>query len=57
MFDTDGTNLQEGIEIKFIAAHYLPPIEVYGYVDILELSWEDLIEIIDDYIEFEQHFN
>lgn len=57
IFDVDGTNLQEGIEIKFIASHYLPIIEKYGYFDLYELTRDEVIEMIDDHIDFEQHFN
>lgn len=56
MFDVDGTNLQEGIEVIFLEED-LPNIEIYGYVDLDELTADEVIEMIDDHIDFEQHFN
>lgn len=44
MLDPDGTNLEEGIEIK---GEEIGLIEIYGYRDIDEMSAEEVEEIID----------
>ena len=43
MFDADGTNLEEGIEIK---GDEIGLIEVYGYHDIDEMTNEDVEVLI-----------
>ena len=43
MFDIDGTNLEEGIEIK---GEEIGLIEIYGWEDISELSSEDINNLI-----------
>ena len=45
MFDTDGTNLEEGIEVK---GDEIGLIEVYGYYDVNEMTNEDVEIIISD---------
>lgn len=43
MFDIDGTNLEEGIEIK---GDDIGLIELYGWRDIEELSYDEINELI-----------
>ncbi len=43
MFDIDGTNLEEGIEIK---GDDIGLIELYGWRDIEELSHDEINELI-----------
>jgi len=45
MFDTDGTSLEEGIEVK---GDEIGLIEVYGHHDIEEMTEEDVEMIISD---------
>lgn len=44
MFDTDGTNLEEGIEIK---GDDIDLIEVYGYHDVEDMSTEEVEKLIE----------
>jgi len=46
MFDVDGTNLEEGIEIKLDDTGEL--IELYGSYDISELSVDELNKVIEN---------
>ena len=43
MFDIDGTNLEEGVEIK---GDEIGLIELYGWRDIEELSYDEINELI-----------
>ena len=44
MFDIDGTNLEEGIEIK---GEEIGLIEVYGYRDVSDLTVDEVEELIE----------
>ena len=44
MFDIDGTNLEEGVEIK---GDDIGLIELYGWRDIEELSCDEVNELIE----------
>lgn len=56
MFNLDGTTLQEGIEIKFLEEE-LPVIEIHGYLDLDNLTADEVCELIDERIDFENLFN
>ncbi len=43
MFDIDGTNLEEGVEIK---GDEIGIIQLYGWRDIEELSYDEINELI-----------
>lgn len=45
MFDIDGTNLEEGLEIK---GEEIGLIEVFGYRDIDGLTVDDVEKLIED---------
>ena len=47
MFDIDGTNIEEGIEIKSLDGDF-DIIEIYGYIDVSEITSEDLTELINN---------
>ena len=47
MFDIDGTNLEEGIEIK---GDEIALIEIYGWHDISELNVEKVEQLIFHYL-------
>ena len=49
MFDTDGTSLEEGIEIKSLEGNF-ELIEIYGYYDVDDLSKKRVNKLIDDNI-------
>jgi len=46
MFDTDGTNLEEGVEVKNPDNNVL--VEIYGYKDVEEFTIDELEEIIEN---------
>lgn len=46
MIDTDGTNLEEGLE--FTVPNVSRPIEVYGYHDLEELTVTDVEDLLED---------
>ena len=46
MFDVDGTNLEEGVEIK---GDFIGLIEVYGYFHIDDMEEKDVVLLIEKY--------
>ena len=54
--DDNGTDLYEGIEIEFLEED-LPTIQLSGYMNLDDISADEVVELIDDHISFEQHFN
>jgi len=50
MFDTNGTDLVEGVEIKFLEDDSCPIIEIYGWLDIEELTTNKVGTLIDENI-------
>jgi len=46
----------EGFEIKFLEEDF-PVIEFRDWTDLEGLTTDEVVELIDDHIDFEQHFN
>jgi len=49
--DDRGTVLHDGIEIKFLEEN-LPIIEMFGHLSLDEITSEEVIKMVDDYISF-----
>ena len=56
IFPSGKHDLVEGFEIKFLEEDF-PVIEFRDWTDLEGLTTEEVIELIDDHIDFEQHFN
>lgn len=48
MFDVDGTNLEEGIEIKSVNGEF-DLLEIFGYYDIDDMNEDDVERLIEDH--------
>ena len=48
VIDTDGTNLEEGIEI--IVENVPEPIEIFGYRSVEDMTNDDVEEILNEHI-------
>lgn len=48
--------LTDGFEIKFLEEDF-PIIEFKGWRDLEGLTTDEVVELIDDHIDFEEHFN